>query len=692
MTKRIIAWITVLAMAFSLTVIPAFSSAEVEGNYTYSDNGDGSVTITKCAENARGKVTIPDTLGGKSVTAIADRAFYACNDIESITIPEGIKQIGKEAFMDCGSLMSVTLSSSIEKIGEGAFANCTSFNEMLFSAANMNYSIIDNVLYEDDGATLHTYPAGYVKTFTGVASINAKEASTLEEDVGSVGDVTVVTTFEVPASVTKICDKAFYGNTTLTAITVSNSVSEIGAGAFACCGSLENIYVSEGNANFTTDNQIVYTKDMTEMVACPSNASLATVAVSADVQKIRDYAFAGCTGVEDFAFETGEDGYGALANIGSHAFYKCSLLRTMTIPESVDIVGAYAFSGCSSLENIQLGVWMTAMNDFMLEDCISLTTVEVSDSIETIGTGVFKGCSSLASVTVIPGNAFFNSYDGVLYNGDNTELIVCPPARETMDCEIVQTTTKIRDYAFYAQGENLIRVLLPIEIKTIGEYAFANSENIFEIEFEGDLPQEFAPNALEGMNKGLTIFYRYDHKDSFAPNDETTFRGYKLECADAPGDDEPTDDPIEEPTIEPTAEPTIEPTAEPTVEPTIEPTVEPTIEPIIEPTVEPTIEPTMEPTFNPTTAPTTAPMPTGEPVPPPTGGKDGDLNGDNKINSKDIALMQKHIIGMQELEGENRALADVTEDGKINSRDLAYLQKIVLGKDLSIKQKESTEA
>lgn len=109
---------------------------------------------------------------------------------------------------------------------------------------------------------------------------------------------------------------------------------------------------------------------------------------------------------------------------------------------------------------------------------------------------------------------------------------------------------------------------------------------------------------------------------------------------------------IEKPTVEPTTEPTIEPTIEPTTEPTLKPTLDPTVEPTIEPTVEPTIKPEFE---------------------------TGDLNGDGRINSKDIAAMQKHITEAKLLSDEMLAYADISGDGKINSRDIALLQKKILG-------------
>lgn len=130
-----------------LLLMIGFSGYGVQAaeNYTYTDNGDGTVTITGYTGGDM-KVVIPDTLDGKRVTAIGNKAFHT-KDITEVTIPagvtsiesaafqycvklttvvfsgEGITTIGKEAFDHCSNVSSITLPASLVSVGEKAFAN-----------------------------------------------------------------------------------------------------------------------------------------------------------------------------------------------------------------------------------------------------------------------------------------------------------------------------------------------------------------------------------------------------------------------------------------------------------------------------------------------------------------------------------------------------------------------------------------
>ena len=80
------------------------------------------VDCDKKAENA----VIPSTYKGKPVTSIGDSAFYACNDLTSVTIPNSVTSIGDFAFYNCTSLTSITIGDSVTSIGDLAFDGCKS--------------------------------------------------------------------------------------------------------------------------------------------------------------------------------------------------------------------------------------------------------------------------------------------------------------------------------------------------------------------------------------------------------------------------------------------------------------------------------------------------------------------------------------------------------------------------------------
>ena len=157
-------------------------------------------------------VNIPE-----SVTAIGQSAFDGCESLESIVIPDGVTTISSWAFFSCRSLESVYIPDSAAEIGSGVFSFCTSLQSINTGSQNVNYSSFDGVLFNKNGTELVQYPAG-------------------KEDE----------TYEVPNGVTSIRDEAFAGSYNLTNAVISESVSEIGEGAFRGSAYLESVTLPYG--------------------------------------------------------------------------------------------------------------------------------------------------------------------------------------------------------------------------------------------------------------------------------------------------------------------------------------------------------------------------------------------------------------------------------------------------------------
>ncbi len=109
-----------LAVTFLFLLFPAVVLAE---DYTWSDNGDGTCTITDYT-GLGGDVTIPDTLAGLTVTSIGNAAFQNCDALTYVSIPDSVTSIGNDAFNRCRSLTSVTIPDSVTFIGNYVLAFC----------------------------------------------------------------------------------------------------------------------------------------------------------------------------------------------------------------------------------------------------------------------------------------------------------------------------------------------------------------------------------------------------------------------------------------------------------------------------------------------------------------------------------------------------------------------------------------
>lgn len=224
-TKRITSIVLALLMIMSLFIaVPTTASAAISGDYEYEFLDDDTVEITKYTGSAA-ELEIPSELDGKAVTSIGDWAFYGCESLTSITIPDSVTSIGSSAFRNCKSLKSVTIPDSVTSIGYGAFEDCTSLTSV---------TIPDNVTSIGGSAFYNT---GYYNNenkweddvlYIGKHLIVAKESITGEYSIK-------------PGTLT-VADSAFSDCKSLTSVTIPDSVTSIGYGAFSGCTSLTDVY------------------------------------------------------------------------------------------------------------------------------------------------------------------------------------------------------------------------------------------------------------------------------------------------------------------------------------------------------------------------------------------------------------------------------------------------------------------
>ena len=203
------------------------------GDYEYALLDDGTVEITRY-KGKEERLAIPDTLGGKKVASIGDRAFRYRESLTSVIIPDSVAQIGLNPFEGCTALKTISVSPE-----------------------HPYFSTIDGVLFCKTDKTLISYPEGKESaTYNipqGITAIGYRAffacnltTVTIPDSVTTIGKSAFdaclsLTSVIIPDSVTSIGDWAFYYCNSLTSIIIPDSVTSIGDSAFSWCSSLTSI-------------------------------------------------------------------------------------------------------------------------------------------------------------------------------------------------------------------------------------------------------------------------------------------------------------------------------------------------------------------------------------------------------------------------------------------------------------------
>jgi hypothetical protein len=224
----------------------------------------------------------------------------------------------------------------------------------------------------------------------------------------------------IPNSVTTIGDGAFSGCRNLTSVTIPNSVTAISEGAFYHCGYLTAIDVDATNAQYSSENGVLFNKDKITLIYYPSGKTGSYV-IPNSVTTINYDAFAGCSGLTSVTIPN------SVKTIGNDAFAGCSGLTSVIIPNSVKTIGQYAFQSCSGLTTVIIPNSVTTIGVAAFYGCSGLTSVTIPNSVITIGQYAFESCVDLTTVTnlnPVPQNIS----SGVFYSVNISALTLKVPA------------------------------------------------------------------------------------------------------------------------------------------------------------------------------------------------------------------------------------------------------------------------
>ena len=371
------------------------------------------------------------------VEEIGYQAFLQCNGLTEVVLPDSVRVVGGYAFRSCANLATIEVGKNVEQFGYYSYLadgltfdaaqvpvySCSRIKAINVDEDNPYFTSIDGVIYGrsicgieyGEASVLYCLPRAKTGTYFESAPTTRIVAPY------ALHYQAYMTTCVFNEGVENIGKAAFYNATKLTSVSLSSTVSFIGAGILLNCANVTSFTIAEGNKVYSTDGNLVYKGSALSMY----------LGLSTDIN-IKE----GTTEIESAVFMDNKN------------------ITEITIPDSVTTIGVKAFSGCSNI-----------------------TALHIGSGLRFIDPTAFALLSSLETITVSENNPYFTVENNILYSSDYKSLVLVAANNGMTDLAIRDTVTEIRDYAF-SYHKTLSSVIMPSGLKTVGNYAFYECRKI----------------------------------------------------------------------------------------------------------------------------------------------------------------------------------------------------------------------
>lgn len=474
-------------------------------------NADGSTTIEqydvvaisnygfKSNNKNIGEFVLPNTL-----KKIGTNAFFGFSNLKHISIPETVEDIPAYAFENCTGLKTITLNEGLKEIGPSSFSGCTQLESI-------------------------TIPDSVIKIYSSAFQ-----------------DCTSLANFVLGSEITYLGEKTFNGCTSLKDLVVpkklTSSFNNINWNSNHGSSYLENIIINESD-DFVSIDGIVYTKDMSKLVYCPP-AKISAI-VPDGVETIGSDEGKGPQGFNNCRQLTSVTLPEGLKKLNVYSFWSCEKLPSIEIPDTVTEICNDVFANCKNLEKISAN--SESIGGYAFSGCTSLSEVDLSENLESIGKRAFENCTSLKNLHLPHGLTSIG--ESAFYYCTSLERIEIPATTTTIGKEaffhctnllgvdLPDAMTIIEGGTFY-ECSALRTFVVPSGVKTIKEFAFANCGSLVSIEFQNNVETIDYSAFDSSMGHSAHAFFNINsdgsgHSESFEPYnnvDKIKNRTYIGEC------------------------------------------------------------------------------------------------------------------------------------------------------------------
>lgn len=392
-----------------------------------------------------------------SVTSIGMNAFLGCSGLTTITLPSAVTSINENAFAYCANLSSLKLLNP-----EPVVVNANVFEgvdkqsckltvpqgkAMVFKASDV-WKTFSTIIDPQNAVLTVTQPGQLANTISDtdkpilttlsvsgpvdqrdfatmnsmplLSSVNLSDVSVAAYDNYPANTIpanaftgkAILSTIELPTSITSIADNAFNSCAALTTLTLPESITSLGSQAFAGCTNLTTI-------NLPNTLNVIGTSTFSN---CPK---LTNVTLPNALTSIADEAFLNCSAIDQITLPA------TLTNIGNSVFAYTGL-SGLIVPESVQNIGEAVFSHCTNLSSVQLPSTLQVINKYLFFECSALTKIELPKTVSAINASAFYNCTALNEIKVLNPNPVSvvdnDNLDNVFIGVDKSNCSLIVPA------------------------------------------------------------------------------------------------------------------------------------------------------------------------------------------------------------------------------------------------------------------------